>query len=53
MKYNSIPSHIEGTIIDDNTTDDTSEDTADIEAYIANELISEDVKHRSSQDDLD
>ena len=53
VKYNSIPPHVEGSIVDNNTADDTSEDTADIEAYIANELISEETKHRNSHDDLD
>ncbi|MGK4064364.1 hypothetical protein AB0Y39_10020, partial [Weissella paramesenteroides] len=53
VEYNSIPPHVEGCIVDNNTADDTSEDTADIEAYIANELISEETKHRNSHDDLD
>lgn len=53
VEYNSIPPHIEGSIIDDNTIDDVSEDTADIESYTANKLISEGTKHRNSHDDLD
>ncbi|WP_370398637.1 hypothetical protein [Weissella sagaensis] len=48
MEYNSIPLYV-GSIVENNTADDISEDTA---AYIANELISEESRNRNSQDDL-
>ncbi len=48
VEYNSIPLYV-GSIVENNTADDISEDTA---AYIANELISEESRNRNSQDDL-
>lgn len=48
MAYNSQPSSSESSVIND----DNLEDTIDIEAYVANELISQ-KEHERPHDDID